>query len=152
MSKQSIRIKSNTVYEIEVNDKGEVIVIDPEDLNLYEHAYEMMDSIKEAETDFNNESKEIEKLEESDSKTRQQIECLSRYFKKGRNAIDIMFGEGSSLKIFGESNFLSMFDQFADQMEPHFEKAGLNAKEMRKKLNAKYANRKTRRHADKVLN
>ena len=146
MSKASIRVKSNTLYEIEVNDNGDIISMDPGDLNLYDNAYKMMDSIKGAEKQFSVESKEIEKLEDSDEKTRKQVECMVRYFNKGRKAIDIMFGKGAAKKIFGESNHIEMFDMFFEQMEPHMKKVGISMDEYQKKLVAKYGNRKARRN------
>ncbi len=146
MANASIRIKSSTIYEIEVNDNGDVIALDPGDLNLYDNAYKMMDSIRGAEKQFNEESKEIEKLEDGDQKTRKQVECMIRYFNKGRKAIDIMFGEGASKKVFGDANHIEMFDMFFEQMEPHMKKVGINMEEYQKKLVAKYGNRQARRN------
>ena len=146
MTKASIRVKSNTVYEIEVNDNGDVISMDPADLNLYDSIYRMMDTIKNAEKQFNDESKKIEQLEESDEKTRKQVKCMIRYFNKGRKAIDLVYGEGAADKIFGKTNHIEMFDMFFEQMEPHMEKIGVNITEYQKRLVAKYGNRKARRN------
>lgn len=146
---EKIRVQSKTLYKIEVNDDGDIITLDPSDLKLYEKAYAMIDAIKDAEYEFNQESKEIDQIEDSENKTRMMVQCMIKYYEKGREAIDIMFGTGASKKIFGDDNFIEMFDLFFEQMEPHFEKIGVNAQEYQKQLAAKYANRKTRR---KVLN
>lgn len=140
-----IRIKSENLIKIEVNDDGEFIILDPTDLNLYESIYKMIDSIKDAEKKFKEESKENEIIEDEDERTRAEVSSILRYFKAGREAIDMMFGKGASKKIFGEANFVEMFDMFFEQMEPFMKQAGVSIEEYQKKLVAKYANRETRR-------
>ena len=55
-----------------------------------------------------------------------------------RAAIDEFAGPGASNKIFGDKNYLEMFNDFMEEMQPHLEKMELKGIDVRKKIEEKY--------------
>ena len=148
-----INLQQDVGYKIEVNDNGDYIVIDYEDVNFPVKLNEMYTQIQKATDTLDKSMANIEKqtfTEEDGSflsgKELARLEAINAFYSKGRNAIDIVFGEGASMKIFGSANRLMMFKEFFEAIEPHLEKAGIdfNAKieETRQKYQVKKDNKK----------
>lgn len=116
-----IRIQRN-IKRIEVNDKGDVIVLDFDDLNL---PYAFYGMIKKFETDRVKFTKElVERLkdksaEESADEYVAAERELNIYM---RDAIDKVFGEGTCRKVYGDIlPSVEMHLQFFDALRPYFE-------------------------------
>ena len=71
-------------------------------------------------------------------KERAVLEANREFFKKMRAAIDEFAGPGASNKIFGDKNYLEMFNDFMEEMQPHLEKMELKGIDVRKKIEEKY--------------
>lgn len=141
-----IRIKSKDIYVIEVNDNGDTIEFDITDIELpfrIERAYK---SCLEAQTWLKGMIKVAEKKEDRAAKGEMMtarekavLETYREYFKKIRSCIDEMCGNGASEKIFGKQNYVTMFNDFWDQMAPHFEKMKIRGEDIRKRIAEKYS-------------
>ncbi|PKM65988.1 MAG: hypothetical protein CVU94_07925 [Firmicutes bacterium HGW-Firmicutes-19] len=149
----SIRVKSENEYIIEVNDAGDTISLDISDLSLPEKLTNMLQAIDKLTEDFEKETKRIESLPDSPGtnpymtmKDEAQIELTKEYFMKTRLALDIVLGAGACQKIFGDRNFVGMFDDLMMQLDPHFKKMGIKLDEYKKRIAEKYA-----KHNMKVL-
>lgn len=135
---EKIRLQRN-IKRIEVNDDGEFITLDFDDLNLPYRYYGM---IRRFEKDRARLSAELaEKLkngspeDNDDELIRAERElniCL-------RDAIDEIFGEGTCRKVYGDIlPSLEMHIQFFGALRPYFEE---EAKRRQKKMN-KYSARR----------
>lgn len=145
-----IRVKGKREIEIEVNDKGETIKIDLDDTRLVGKFLNMLKDIEEKQEEFekraeeivNREDKVLEGFENSPVPVTQNfvdyVKILEDFCNLGRGYIDDMFGQGASLKVFGERNNPDMFGDFFNQIQPFFEKSGLTVQNMKKDLVEKY--------------
>lgn len=142
MADTSIRIKHD-VYEVEVNDKGETIVIDLMDVEFplkFQKAHEQIQRLQ----------KEMEKtkelmLKKSDtrdgllSKNEKEALLMMRdKYKEMRGVLDELLGEGASEKIFGKRNYWTMFNDFFEAFAPIMEKAGLSLENSLNAIKEKY--------------
>ena len=89
-------------------------------------------------------------LEKKDAKkqsgelmSEQQKEILNIYndmFKVNREIMDEFFGcPGAMDALFGDSNYLDMYDDLFEQLEPHFAKMELNVETIKLRLEKKYS-------------
>ena len=60
-------------------------------------------------------------------------------FKEMRVAMDAFLGEGACQKIFGDRNYVEMYDDLMEALEPHFEKMKLNTEGISARIKAKYS-------------
>lgn len=143
---EKIRIKSKNEYVIEVNDTGDTIsfdLTDPELMLKFDRAF---NKVKEIEKVYHQKEKEISEREIQDeivegilTNTEREIqEFAVKCFKDMRNAFDEFLGKNGCQKIFGDKNYVSMYDDLIEALEPHFEKMGLNAKKLKKEVIDKY--------------
>jgi len=167
----SIRVKSASEYTIEVNDQGETICFDMSDTSLTSKVCRMFEKIdclteeykaKEAAVIATPDEtyKSIDKEEKNEETgeteitskaliTKNQYEkakLIDEFYTDARAVMDTFLGAGACQKIFGDKNYLSMFDDLTEQLEPHFKKMGINAEKLKTSAVQKYApNRATRR-------
>ena len=143
---ENLRIKKNNIYTIEVNDEGETIEFDLEDISLRAKLFQALDKIKEIENEFYEKSKDL--------KTEKDIANAELYFfQQLREAMDSFLGEGACRKIFGDRNYYSMFDDLFKELnrkrpelggKSHFDKMRLSVEETNKKIVSKYKKNKKR--------
>lgn len=155
MSKNSIRIKSETEYIIEVNDKGETISFDLRDTSLYAKLSSMFDEVNKLISKTEKKEKEINAREDAPYRgvegatiTQNEYDMLKLFddfYKEQRKVIDGFMGEGACQKIFGDKNYHGMLDDLMVALEPHFKKMGMNTQTIMKKTSEKYLNRQQRR-------
>ena len=133
-----IRIQRN-VKRIEVNDNGDILELDFDDLNL---PYAFYGMIKQFETDRAKFTKELaEKIKDkSDAETADVfVEAERELNIYMRDAIDKVFGEGTCRKVYGDIlPSVEMHMQFFDALRPYFEE---EAKRRQEKMN-KYSARR----------
>lgn len=141
----SIRVKSKSAYIIEVNDKGDTIEFDITDIELpfkLERSYRMAEEaqkwIKAQQVLISKKQDTTKKGDFLTIKERAVLEANREFFKKMRAAIDEFAGPGASNKIFGDKNYLEMFNDFMEEMQPHLEKMELKGIDVRKKIEEKY--------------
>ena len=161
MADGKIRIKSSTIYTIEVNDKGETIEFDISDTGLATRMVRTFDKINSLIDKYQERAKEIDARtdepfktaviggEEKTLITKNQYDgaaMIDELYQKSRETLDSFLGAGACQKIFGNANYYSMFDDLTEQLKPHFEKMGIIAENLRAKVVNKYApNREARR-------
>ena len=153
MSNGSIRVKSSTIYTIEVNDKGEEISFDLADIGLQARLIECYQEIEVETSKYEKEEEKLLKLIESENSSadkevktelwyteneKKLIFLEQNYYTTSRNIMDKFLGENACQKIFGESNFPTMFIELFEKLKPEFDKMGLSYKKMQKKLFNKY--------------
>jgi hypothetical protein len=142
----SIRIEKKDVYTIEVNDNGDTIEFDLVDIELPFKCDKALGDVNRIYKDLQAKLVVIEKQEDHKLKDtpmtaneKAKLEAYREAFKKMRVAMDTFLGEGACQKIFGDRNYLEMYDDLFAQLAPHFEKMELNANGIVDRIKAKYS-------------
>lgn len=138
-----LQLANSGLYEIEVNDKGETIIIDAEDIELPLKLNKMIEECERAEKNAKLQGKVIEKKEAKKIGllTTQDIEYVKLYkkaFVEIRKAIDGFLGDGACQKIFGDRNYLSMWKDLITALEPHLNKMSVFQKDTKDIIAEKY--------------
>ena len=142
---ESIRIARNDIYTIEVNDKGETIEFDLVDVELpfkCERAWAEVDrASKELQAQLVIISKQEDAKQDGKLMTKKEEMTITAYrkaFKDMRVAMDAFLGEGACQKIFGDRNYIEMFNDLFDALKPHLDKMELNSKGIVDRIKNKY--------------
>lgn len=142
---ESIRVKNKDTYVIEVNDDGETIEFDLTDIELpfrLERSKKMVEAadkwLKGQIVIANKKQDAAKKGDVMTEREKATLEAYREYFRRMREAIDEFAGAGASKKIFGDQNYLEMFNDFMEQMEPHCDKMQIKGIDIRKRIEEKY--------------
>lgn len=142
----SIRIEKRDVYTLEVNDKGETIEFDLVDIELPFKCERAISEVNRIGNELQAQLVIISKREDHQQKgkvmTANEEACMKAYkdaFKQMRVAMDVFLGEGACQKIFGDRNYLDMYDDLFKALAPHLEKMKLNTQGISERIKAKYS-------------
>lgn len=143
---ESLRIEKKDTYIIEVNDAGETIEFDLVDISLplrFNKAYlEVEKSLRWLEGQIALKDKEASDSEKVGLLTKGEEKLLKAWdkaFKDMRKAMDNFLGEGGCQKVFGDRNYLEMWSDLFDALEPHIEKMGIRNEDIKNRIKAKYS-------------
>lgn len=143
---ESLRVAKKDVYIIEVNDAGETIEFDLVDISLpmrFNKAYlEVEKSLRWLEGQIALKDKEVSDSEKVGLLTKGEEKLLKAWdkaFRDMRKAMDNFLGEGGCQKIFGDRNYLEMWSDLFDALEPHIEKMGIRNEDIKNRIKAKYS-------------
>ena len=141
----SIRIEKKDIYTIEVNDNGDTIEFDLVDIELPFKFDRALAEVNRIYRDLKAKLVVIEKKEDHQLRNeimtaneKAKLEAHRTAFKEMRVAMDAFLGEGACQKIFGNRNYLEMYDDLFEALQPHFEKMNLNSKGITDRIKAKY--------------
>ena len=142
----SIRIEKKDIYTIEVNDLGETIEFDLVDIELPFKWERALAEVNRIYRDLQAKLVIIEKREDHKlsgeimtANEKAKLEAHSTAFKEMRIAMDAFMGAGACQKIFGDRNYVEMYDDLFEALAPHFEKMKLNIDGISARIKAKYA-------------
>lgn len=142
----SIRIEKKDIYTIEVNDNGDIIEFDLVDIELpfkYDRAFSEVNRIyRELQAKLVIIEKKEDHRRNGELMTaneKAKLEAHRAAFKEMRVAMDAFLGEGACQKIFGDRNYVEMYDDLFKALEPHFEKMKLNTEGIAARIKAKYS-------------
>lgn len=144
--KNVIRVKSKNEYVIEVNDNGDTISFDLTDFRLPAKLLNVYNNLEELTKKYDEKNKKIASRKDvniNEFVTKNEMDIISiteQYYKDARIVLDEFLGEGACKKIFGDKNYMDMFDDLMEQLSPHFKKMGLNMQKVQKGLVDKYKN------------
>lgn len=134
---EKIRLQRN-VKRIEVNDDGEFITLDFDDLDLPYRYYGMLKKLEKDRVKFSEELAEKFKDKSAEDCTEELVNAereLNIYF---RDAVDEVFGEGTCRKVYGDIlPSLEMHLQFFDALRPFFEEEAKRRQERMSKYSAR---------------
>lgn len=152
-----LRINRTDIYEIEVNDNGDKIRFDLKDVDLPFKLQRAFDGAKKAQKEL--EKKIAQIAQQEDSKGEDDLlsanefalaEARSEAFASMRKAMDEFLGEGGCQKIFGDTNYIDMYDDLFDELskpqedgKSHLEHMELSAAGIRKRIEDKYGNQQS---------
>lgn len=136
---EKLRVEKDNVYRIEVNDKGEYIEFDLLDIEL---PIKLINASEELEKQKAIHEQKVEELKKENLEPKEnmlkQYEIDKEFCQIMRNVLDNLFGEGASQKIFGDTNRITMFNDFFAQLEPHLDKIIIDVEQIKKDLIEKY--------------
>lgn len=136
---EKLRVEKENVYKIEVNDKGEYIEFDLLDIEL---PIKLINASEELEKQKAIHEQKVEELKKENLEPKEnmlkQYEIDKEFCQIMRNVLDNLFGEGASQKIFGDTNRITMFNDFFTQLEPHLDKIIIDVEQIKKDLIEKY--------------
>ena len=142
----SIRIQKKDIYTIEVNDNGDTIEFDLVDIELPFKMERALAEVNRIYRDLQAKLVIIEKREDhklnGEVMTANEKAKLDAYrvaFKEMRVAMDAFLGAGACQKIFGDRNYVEMYDDLFEALAPHFEKMKLNTDGIAARIKAKYS-------------
>ena len=142
----SLRIEKRDIYTIEVNDNGDIIEFDLVDIELPFKCERALSEVDRIQKDLKAKLVIIEKKEDRQQKGKlmtvneeARLEAYKRAFKEMRVAMDAFLGEGACQKIFGDRNYIEMYDDLFEALAPHMEKMKLNTDGITARIKAKYA-------------
>jgi hypothetical protein len=142
----SIRIEKRDIYTIEVNDNGDTIEFDLVDIELPFKCDRAMSEINRIQNDLKAKLVIIEKQEDHPLKGKvmtaneeARLEAYRKAFKEMRLAVDAFLGEGACQKIFGDRNYIEMYDDLFKELAPHLDKMQINTNGIAERIKAKYA-------------
>ena len=136
----SLRVEKKNIYRIEVNDNGECIEFDLEDIGLRTKLYKALEDLKKIEKEFSQRIKNV----------KNDKECAfleDDMFKEMRHIMDSFLGEGACQKIFGDRNYADMYNDLFKELtkkrkelgfKSHFDMLQLSTKEINDKIMNKY--------------
>lgn len=141
----SFRIKSETLYVIEVNDDGDTVEFDTTDVSFLERREKAFRQLNKLDQELQAKKLLVDKIGDEmvnkyiSKKEQEVVKYLRAYYDGGRKVIDGFLGEGASQKIFGDSNFLDMFNDLFRELEPHLKKANEKLENYSEELKKKYS-------------
>jgi hypothetical protein len=142
----SIRIEKKDIYTIEVNDNGDTIEFDLADIELPFKAERAMAEVNRIYKELKGKLVIIEKQKDRKldneimtANEKAKLDAHRVAFKEMRVAMDAFLGEGACKKIFGDRNYVEMYDDLFEALAPHFEKMKLNAQGITDRIKAKYS-------------
>ena len=142
----SIRVAKKDIYTIEVNDMGETIEFDLVDIELPFKCERALAEVNRIYKDLKAKLVIIEKQEDHKldgeimtANEKAKLEAHKTAFMEMRVAMDAFLGAGACQKIFGDRNYVEMYDDLFEQLAPHFEKMKLNTEGISERIKAKYS-------------
>ena len=142
---ESLRIEKRDIYTIEVNDKGETIEFDLVDIELPFRCDRAFREVARIENELKAKLVIIDKQQDHPVKgaimTANEEATITAYrdaFRDMRKAMDGFLGEGACQKIFGDRNYVEMYTDLAEALNPHLEKMRINTEGISKRIKEKY--------------
>ena len=142
----SMRIEKKDIYTIEVNDLGETIEFDLVDIELPFKCERALAEVNRIYKDLKAKLVIIEKQEDHHldgevmtANEKAKLDAHRAAYKEMRVAMDAFLGAGACQKIFGDRNYVEMYDDLFEQLAPHFEKMKLNTEGIAARIKDKYS-------------
>lgn len=155
---EGIRVKSKNIFKLIVNDEGEYIEIDINDVSNNFKCYEAIDKINKIQEEVNEKISKItsqlleENPDECDTPAKREFAKIQHEaFIEIRKAIDGFLGKNACQKIFGDYNDFDMFDLLMEELEKprkelqgksYLDKMKIKAENTKEKLMEKYQKNK----------
>lgn len=128
---ENLQINTGVKRVIINDDPGRFIEFNPEDVLFAEKFYALIKVFEQQETKFQERLKQISANEEKDEygiplNTQETFDLAIEICNFLREQLDKVFGAGTSLTVFGETQSLSMFEQFFSGIAPFIQSSRVN--------------------------
>lgn len=142
---ESLRIEKKDIYTIEVNDNGDTIEFDLVNVELpfkCERAWAEVDRIsKELQAQLVIINKQEDAKQKGKLMTKNEEAIITAYrkaYKEMRVAMDEFLGNGACQKIFGDRNYIEMYNDLFEALKPHLDKMSLSTQGILDRIKTKY--------------
>ena len=142
--KNKLRVYKKNEYVIEVNDNGDTISFNIEDPSLPLRAEKAYEDIQKLTENMKTELFIVSKRDDVkgnkilSKNEKETLEIYNKAFNDMRKAMDGFLGKGACQKIFGDTNYLTMYDDLFEQLTPHFENIGMSIGSLIESIKKKY--------------
>lgn len=150
---EKLRIQRKDIYEIEVNDNGDTLVFAMGDLSLpfrlneaYEEISRIQERLQQKITVIN---KQQDHRDKNSAMTKNQISIMTAQkeaFADMRKAMDKFLGEGGCQKVFGDANYLEMYNDLFEELSKkgedglsHLDRMKISSDSISKRIEEKYS-------------
>jgi hypothetical protein len=118
----SIRVETG-IKRIQINDGPEFIEFNPSDVVFAERFYQLIKDFEIKQKEYEVRSLEIEKITGKDengipNNLPEGLALIREVCEFLKEKIDVLFGKGTSKKVFGDALNLNMFEQFFSGITP----------------------------------
>lgn len=149
---EKLRINRKDIYTIEVNDKGDTIEFDLGDIELPYKFQRAVDKVRSIQNKLKGKIAIIEKQQDKKDKNHilsknedAMLKVWKECFSEMRAAMDEFLGAGGCDKIFGETNYIDMFNDLFDAFNSkdenglsHLDKMKISREGMIDRIKQKY--------------
>lgn len=150
MNQVRIQRKSEDLYKINIDDDGTEIVFDLADIGLPFKCNKAFQDVEKNKQVAMGKIKALENQQNVKSKSslfgsveQEVLNIYRNMFLTNREIMDEFFGlSGAMQRLFGDSNYLDMYDDLFEQFEPHFDKMQLNTNAIKARLEKKYSKKR----------
>jgi len=140
MEKLVLEKDEEAIYKLEVNDKGEYIEFDLNDIGLGERILNASERLEKIDGEYQQKALKINKEEEDKiERIKKQIKLDKQYALEMREIFDSFLGEGACQKIFGNKEVYGQYNRLMEALAPHFDKMQIDSVKAKKKLIEKYS-------------
>lgn len=143
---EKLNLKKSNLYVIEVNDNGDTIEFNLDDIELPLKLEMMQESMQKISDHMKAQELIIDKQQDVARKggllTKNELEkakLISKTYNDTRDIMDKFLGEGACKKIFGDINYATMWDDLMTALEPHLEKMKLKRESLLDSVKKKYS-------------
>lgn len=150
---EKLRINRKDIYTIEVNDKGDTIEFDLGDIELPYKFQRAVDKVRSIQNKLKGKIAIIEKQQDKKDKNHilsknedAMLKVWKECFSEMRAAMDEFLGAGGCDKIFGETNYIDMFNDLFDAFNSkdenglsHLDKMKISREGMIDRIKQKYS-------------
>ena len=129
------------------NDHEIFIEFDLEDITIPDRYNQCYCEVKKAISTLKNDILIINKKQDSKGKglmsvnEQAKVQAIRKFNKSMEEAMDLFLGKGGTTKIFGETRYLTMFDDLSEMLEPIMPKLKLNMESIESKIRSKYSSK-----------
>lgn len=141
----SIRIEKRDIYTIEVNDNGDTIEFDLVDIELPFKCERALSEVNRIQNTLKGKLVVIDKKQDhkQDGKImtaneEAKVLAYKEAFTDMRVAMDAFLGDGACQKIFGDRNYIEMYDDLMQALAPHLEKMRITNEGIMERIKNKY--------------
>ena len=142
--------KEEDLYRIDISDDGKEIVLDLADIAL---PLKINRVFNKAQNNINSTRSKIKVLENRTGND-DSVGVMTRFehdlnqtlvdmYRENRKIMDEVFGEGAIQTLFGDTDYIDMYDDLFELLEPHFDKIELNVEGIKNRLAKKYGKQDT---------
>ena len=124
----AIKINTGMIrLQVECDGRTEEITFNPDDVGFINKFCDLMKTMEEKQVEYDARIAELEKEESFDTygiphNMKGRLALMMEICQFMRGQVDMVFGAGTSQKIFGDANTLEMFTQFFDGIAPYIQK------------------------------
>ena len=154
MNQLRIKRDENDFYKINIADDGTEIIFDLADIGLGFRCQKAFERVKKNEQITLGKIQAVNKKYKDNEVRKEGIftnfekeiyQLYGEMFAENRKIMDEFFNcEGAIEKLFGDSNYIDMYDDLFEAFEPHFKAMNLNVENIKNRLSKKYQKRSER--------